>query len=289
VIKLSKHEPIKEFEEYISKIAHELHLDKAEKEELEAEWKQHLYDHYASLVKNNSPKDEAIKTVIEQFGDIKMLKNDVNWTYPSASKQHIQKEMIIILLCIVASIIGPGLLINAHFQTYFIIAPMQALILAYPIYRFIINRVTQPLLSLIGFSLIYIFFIKLFSDLLVTPLTFELYLSQLFSLDWHRLSSSDGLFTYVTLHMLWYLVIVFQIFSKNSYVPLWKRVCTASFKYWAMLLVGVLLARAQSSAEMGVIFLNVFLLYGFFQAFISIPVLHLWKAKLAYLILKKTI
>jgi hypothetical protein len=50
-MELSTQEPIKEFDDYLKNMLLDLNLDEEEKKELEEEWKQHLYDHYASLQK----------------------------------------------------------------------------------------------------------------------------------------------------------------------------------------------------------------------------------------------
>lgn len=284
---LSEHEPITEFEDYLKGLLHDLQLEEDEKKELEEEWKQHLYDHYHSLRRKDYEKDESVRIAIEQFGDIEMLQKEVNDTYPSSTKKHVQKEIVIAVICLIASLIGPAILIGAHFRPYLILAPLQALVMAYVFHRFIIKKQTYWLFSVIGFAAIYLFFLQFLPQIEGTALTFELYLNYLFSLEWNRLTGLNGLFEYVTIHMLWYVIILVQLLSTNNFVPVWKRICNASFQYWAMLLIAIFLARFQSSAEWSVLLLNVFLLYAFFQQTISINCILIWKEKLTRLLTKQ--
>lgn len=286
---LLKREPIPAFGEYIKKLVKGLDLEEEEKKELEEEWEQHLYDHLDALLKEGLEKEDAVRVVISEFGEIEMLQEEVNNTYPSSVTQHVQKEAVIITLILFASIIGPGMLIGARFQVYFITAPLQGLLLGYFLYRFIVRRLTHPVLSLVTFSAIYLYFLQLLSQMIGSTITFDLLSEHIFSLEWERLTGPDGLFQFPTIHMMWYAVIVSKILSRNNHVSLWKRVVTGSAQYWSMLLFGVLLSRMQSSAEMGVLFLNVFLLYGFLQQTLSIPVFRLWKEKMYHLILRKEV
>lgn len=289
-MELLKQTTIKEFDEYLQKLLKDVNLDKEEKMELKEEWKQHLYDQYASLEKQNINKEVAIRTVLEQFGDICSLQKEVNETYPGSLKRHIQKEIIIAIICMVASVIGPMILIDAHFRSYLIIAPIQALIIAYIIFRFVVSRQTNWLISVIGFLAIYVYFIigllPLFHG---ATFTIDLYLKQLFSLQWDRLTGLNGLFEFVTIHMMWYVVISFQILSNKNDIPTWKKVINASFHYWAMILIAILFARFQSSAEWGVLYLNVFLLYTFLQQTISIDRVCIIKEKIGRHLIKQKI
>ncbi|MDZ5472927.1 permease prefix domain 1-containing protein [Bacillus sp. 31A1R] len=278
---MSKQERIEPFEQYIKKLVLNLDLDKEEKLELEEEWKQHLYDHFAALQKQDINREEAIKTVLEQFGEMEMLQTEVNQTYPSSIKNHVQKELVIAIICLIASMIGPSLLINARFQIYFILAPIQALIVAYLLYRFVIKKQSYWFISIIGFVCIYFFFLQTFANIFHDPLTYQLYWSQLFSLDWNQLTGMNGLFEFETIHMMWYVVIAMQFLTNNGYIPVWKRVCNATFQYWAMLLIGFLLAGFQSSGQWSILYLNVFLLYSFLQQTLSIRAFLLVKEKVS--------
>lgn len=215
-------------------------------------------------------RDEAICTAIEQFGDVQMIQHEVNQAYPSATKKLILKEIIIAGLCLIACMVGPWLLIEAYFQYYFIAVPMISLAVAYGIYHIAVKRQTFWWLSIIGFIGIYIFFLLTISPTPGTSITWEFYLKQLFSLEWDRLTGPSGLLELVTMHMMWYVVIVFQFIMGNNYIPVWKRICNASFAYWAMIFIGVFVAGSFSSSETQVLVANVFLLYGFFQQTISI-------------------
>jgi hypothetical protein len=286
-MELSERQSIKEFDQYLERLLSNIQLDKEEKEELGEEWKQHLYDHYHSLRKKGIDEVTAIQTSIEHFGEIEMLQQEVNNTYPNAITSHVQREVLIGVIILIASIIGPSILIEAHFRAYFIIAPIQALILAYIIYRFVIKKQTYWVLSLVGFAASYIFFIQMLPQIYGSRLTLDFYASHLFSLEWDRLTGSNGLFEFVTIHMLWYVIITIQFFSRDTYTYIWKKICHASFQYWTMLLIAVFFARFQSSAEWGVLFLNVFLLYAFLQQTISIQALLIYKEKVRHLILRQ--
>ncbi|MFZ3580069.1 permease prefix domain 1-containing protein [Virgibacillus sp. DJP39] len=283
---MSKQVSIKEFDSYIKKITKELRLDEIEKKELVEEWKQHLYDHYDSLLRDNVDEKEAIQAVIDQFGPIEMLQEEVNQTYPGSMKNHLIKEVIIGIICIIASVIGPGLLIGAYFQPYFILAPIQALVVAYIIHRFIIKKQTYWMFSVIGFIPIYVIFLQFLAQMYGAPLTLELYLSEIFSLDWDRLAGLNGLYEFPTLHMFWYIILLAQLVGGNNYVPVWKRMCNATFHYWSMLLIALVIARFQSSAEWSVISMNVILLYAFLQQVISNQQFIQWKERINRLVTK---
>ncbi|MFE8700073.1 hypothetical protein ACFYKX_05475 [Cytobacillus sp. FJAT-54145] len=278
---MSRQEPIQLFEEYIQKLTNDLDLDDIEISEIEEEWKQHLYDHYEVLIKQGVESSKAVSIVIEQFGEIEMLQNEVNHTYPSSVRNHVQKEILIAMVCLIACITGPWLLIGAHFDISFILAPMQALVIAYLIYRFIIKRQTYWLFSIVGSILLYLVFLKFFTRFYGEPLTFNVYISHLFSLEWDRLTGSNGLFEIVTIHMMWYITIASQIMSKDQFIPLWQRISNTTFHYWAMVIIAIFVARFQSSAEWAVLFMNVFLLYVFLQQTLSNKTVLITKQKLS--------
>jgi hypothetical protein len=288
-MEVSTQESIKQFDDFIKKLVQDLHLEDEEKREVEEEWTQHLYDHYSSLLKQGLEKSEAIQTVLEQFGDIQMIQTEVNQIYPSAVKSHIQKESVIAILCVLASIIGPMIIIGAHFQPYYIFASIFALLFAYIIHRFIARRQTDWKLSVLGLIIIYIFFLQLFERMYGTEMSLELYGAHLFTLDWNRLTGTSGLFEIVTLHMMWYVVIVYQFATNANYIPVWKRILNSSFQYWSMLLFGVFLARFQNSAEWSVLFINVFLLYTFLQHTLSIKAITTFSQKVFRMFYRQTL
>jgi hypothetical protein len=288
-MEVSTQQSIKQFDDYIKMLVQDLHLEHEEKRELEEEWTQHLYDHFSALQKQGVEKTEAIRTVLEQFGDIQMIQTEVNQSYPSAIKSHIQKESVIAILCIMASIIGPIILIGAHFQLYFIFASLGALIFAYLVHRFIAKRQSDWKLSAIGLIAIYIFFLQLFTRMHGTSLSLELYGGHLFTLEWNRLTGSNGLFEFVTIHMMWYVIIAMQFITSNNYIPVWKRFLNSSFQYWVMLLFGVFLARLQDSAEWSVLFINIFLLYAFLQHTISIKEITIFSQKVSRMFYRQTL
>jgi hypothetical protein len=118
-------------------------------------------------------------------------------------------------------------------------------------------------------------------------LTIELYLQQLFSLEWDRLTGTSGLFEFATIHMMWYVIVAIKFFSIKNYIPVWKNVCNASFQYWAMLLIAVFVTRFQSSGEWAVLYLNVFLLYSFFQQTVSIQGIMIFKEKVSRILIRQ--
>ncbi|MFT4415615.1 hypothetical protein ACLM5H_17300 [Fredinandcohnia humi] len=277
---MSERQVIKEIEEYITKLLDNVHLVGDEKREIETEWKQHLYDHYDALRKQGAQKGEAIQTVIQQFGTIPLLQQEINQTYPSSIKNHIYKEIIIAIICIAASIVGPGLLIGAYFQAYFVTTPILALLFAHFIYRYIVKKQTYWLFSIIGLALIYALFIQLFQSIIGNDWNMNTYITNLFSLNWSDLTGENGIFEFTTVHMMWYVIIAMQIISKNNFFPIWQKVCNASFHFWSMLLIGIMLARFQSSAEWAMIYLNVFLLYAFLQQVVSMNLVLVCKERM---------
>ncbi|WP_102262461.1 permease prefix domain 1-containing protein [Mesobacillus jeotgali] len=279
---------IKQFDDYIKKLVRDLHLEEEEKRELEEEWTQHLYDHFSALQKQGVEKMEAIQTVLEQFGDMQKIQTEVNQSYPSAIKSHIQKESVIAILCIIASVIGPMILIGAHFQPYFVFAPLIALVFAYLVHRFIAKRQSDWRLSGIGLIAIYVFFFQLFNRM-YGSLSLDLYGAHLFTLDWNRLTGSGGLFEFVTIHMMWYVIIAMQFIGSNNYIPVWKRILNSSFQYWAMLLIGVFVAMFQSSGEWSVLFINIFLLYAFLQHTISIKGITIFSQKVSRMFYRQSL
>lgn len=278
-MELSKHETFEEFEHYLMKLLENLHLEESVKKELKEEWKQHLMDHYQALRQQQMDREEAIQAAIEQFGEIEMLQNEINQSYPSAKKHHLLNTAIIASICLIASMLGPIILIGA--RPYF---PVAVVMMAYFIYRFIINKQKNVVFSVIGFLASYICFWQLAAEIKQESFTFDFVLHQLFSIEWSRLTGTNGLFEIVTIHMMWYILLLVQLLSFKQYQRLGERISQASFQYWAMIMIGIFLARLQSSAEMGVIFLNIFLLYGFLQQIISVQFLSVWQDKVFSLV-----
>jgi len=95
------------------------------------------------------------------------------------------------------------------------------------------------------------------------------YTSNLFTLDWSRLTGVDGIFQFPTLHMLWYIIVVVNILSPSNKAML-ERAIVSSFQYWTMLAIGLALAMIAPNSETSVIILNVALLYAFLQQIVSI-------------------
>lgn len=284
---LSRQQPIEKFEQYLSALLAGLNLTSAEKAELKEEWRQHLYDHYAMLLVGGMGREQAVRTVLEQFGGIEMLQHEVNRAYPSPFKQHVLKELLIALLSLAACLIGPKLLIGAVFQPYFILAPAVFLVMAYALYHLVIKHQTNWILSLIGVAAVYGYFLQLLLPESGAVFTSGWYIKQLFTLEWGRLAGASGLFNFVTLHMFWYALIAVRLLTDNHYIPVWKRIANASFHYWAMLLAAVLLARWQPSSELSVLLLNVFLIYAFWQQALSLESLTRLKQKINRMMIRQ--
>ncbi len=282
-------QPVKEFDYYLQNLISGLNLGSKEKRELEEEFRQHLLDHYQALLKKNMGKEEAVRTALEQFGGIEMLRAEVNQTYPGSVRNTIIKELFIAAFCLLACLIGPGLLIGAIFQSYFIYAPLLFISMAAGVYHLLVKHQTSWLFSLAGTAAIYSFFLYFFLPQAGEAYTPELYIQQLFTLEWNRLTGPAGLFNLVTLHMFWYVLIVVQLILDNNYIPVWKRISNASFQYWAMLLAGVFLARWQPSAETSVLLANVFLLYAFFQQILWPEGLIRLKEKISRLLVRQNL
>lgn len=284
---LSVREQIEQFERYLQEITSRLEIDEQEKKELKEEWRQHLYDSLDSLMKKGMDKDEAINAAIQQFGEVEPLKEEVNRTYPSARKLHYQKELFIWLTCMLAAMIGPYLLIRAHFNIGFILTPMIFLAVSYALYHYVVKRISFPVVALLLVPVIYWFFINTFFSYSDPnhpdyQFTFERYAQVIFSLDWNELTGSEGIFTFPALHMLWYAVILWKMAAHKRDQSLWKTISIASFQYWAMAFIGVLFARGASSAEAGVIEMNILLLYGFLQQIVYPLDWVIWKQKIIH-------
>lgn len=193
----------------------------------------------------------------------------VNESYTISLKARLLKELLIWVICLIAASIGPGLLINAHYQVYFIIWPLILLVLCSGIYHVILRKISFPALWFVGVLLFYGTFVY-FVCQRFSP---EYYVQNMISVKWDELTGSDGLFRVPTLHLLWLVIIVFALTFRKNKKRLWLLVVQSSFEYWAMIMAGLFLVVTETltnSGEGKVILLNIFLLYGFLQQAIEL-------------------
>lgn len=272
MILLDKPREIREFEDYLTRIVEPLTLGKEEKAELREEWLLHLTDSMNDLMQHGMPEKEAIEHTIKQFGEAELLQAEVKKSYSSSLKRHLLKELLIWGICLIAMSIGPGLLINAHYQLYFIIWPLILLVLCYGIYHVIVKRISFPALWFVGVLLFYGTFVYFICQ----RFSAEYYVQNIISLKWDELTGGDGIFSEPSLHLLWFMIIAFVLtFSKNKKRQ-WLSVVQSSFEYWAMVMAGlniVVTETLTNSGEGKVILLNIFLLYGFLQQAIDLDFL----------------
>ncbi|MBO8171952.1 MAG: hypothetical protein H0Z33_08680 [Bacillaceae bacterium] len=276
------HKRVEPFETYLNRMVNALDITESDKKELLEEWRQHLYEALDARIERGMEKEKAVQEVLKQFGDPDMLQEQVNQVYPSFWKQHVQKEAVIWSLILLAALTGPSLLIGAHFRVYFITVPLTTLLLGYVVYHFFLKRISHPLLALVVVPPVYLYFIYLFYVSMGKPWTPGVHLEQMFSVRWDELTGLDGIFTYPSLHMLWYGVILWKWVTLKHGQSFWQVVGKASTEYWLFALIGVWMARLAPSAEWGVFQMNVLLLYGFLQQIISPSGLVVWKNRVAY-------
>lgn len=260
---------IEEFKNYLDEILAHTDLEKDDKIELEEELNQHLYDSYHNHIQHGATHHEAIYSVMAQFGNAEFIREEIKNSYPSAKKQHAYKEIIVWGVCMIASIIGPGLLIGAHFQFYFISSPIFYLGLSYLFYHHILKKLKSSLLTSIGFIVAYCSIAYLFYSMIAKPFQLKLYAQYMYSFKLDELTGINGLVEFPTMHMMWYVLILWTLYKWNKYQPFWKVVFSVSFRFWALLFISIIIAKGTSSAEQGVIAMNIMLLYGFLQEMIQ--------------------
>lgn len=255
-----RQQSVKEFEAYLARVAERLSLDKTEIDELKEEWRQHLIDRMNHYIAKGVTEQEAIEMAIEQFGEADLLGSEVNRSCVSARKSFFVKEGLVWLICLVAASIGPGLLIGAHYQLYFITLPLLCLVLCSAMYHTAIRRVPFPLLSFIGFVVFYGMFVITVAS--VNPIDELLRLMVPQRLQ--DIAGSSGLFTLPGLHLLWVAAIAGLLASGFRL----RSVVQASFEYWFLVMIALALANSEwltSSSEGKTILMNIFLLYAFLQ------------------------
>ena len=254
------------FDQYLNGILSSLKIDRKEKRQLKQEWNQHLLDILDNLLQSGLEREKSIDIAIQQFGSPELLKQEVTEVYASTKKQHRLKESAIWIICLIAAAIGPYILIKAQFSFGFILTTVLALLFYYVVYHKII-KVIPNLISYFALLPIYIFWVFVFLTL-GNEVSAEQYITNLFTLDWSRLTGVDGIFQFPTLHMLWYITVLVVILTYRHKAMI-KQVVITSFRYWTMLTVGLALAKIAPNSETSVIVLNVALLYAFLQQIVS--------------------
>lgn len=211
---------------------------------------------------------------IQQFGKPELLKKEVAQIYLYTRRQQRLKELAIWIVCLIAASIGPYILIKAHFSIGFILTSAFTLLCFYFVYHKVI-KVIPNVITYIAVLPLYAFWVYMFLKL-GNEFNIGYYTSNLFTLDWSRLTGVDGIFQFPTLHMLWYTIVVVNILSPSNKAML-ERVIVSSFQYWTMLAIGLALAMIAPNSESSVIILNVALLYAFLQQIVSIMKFKLYR------------
>jgi hypothetical protein len=200
----------------------------------------------------------------------------INKNHQSAKKLNFLKELLVWLICIVATSIGPSLLISAPYDIAFSIASVILLVICCVSYHFIIKWLNHTYISIFGLCTLYGYFI--YFIVYENSITYFLHQLLVFRLR------GDGFFTLSMMHLLWIIVII----KKLVILPLSKQtilnIVQSSFEYWAVIMLSILIIRTEiitNSGEGKVIIGNVFLLYIFLQQFIDTKFFILLKNMIA--------
>lgn len=255
---------IKPFVEYLDYITDSLNIEEGEVCELREEWYQHLVELMEDFIDKGVSRDEAIYLAIKQFGDVPLLKSEVNRSYPSSRRLNFIKELIVWFICLIASSIGPSLLINAHYRIFFSIGPIFILGICYGLYHFVLKKLKSYYIMSVALPLLYGYFIYF----IVTKDSFSYFVAELLNF---RLGG-NGLFTISMLHLLWGLVIAKHLFITSFNKQLFLNIVEASFQYWSMIMIAIFISFTElltNSGEGKVITDNIFLLYVFLQQVIE--------------------
>jgi len=260
-----------EFTNYVTSFTGTLSMNPDEKDELLEEMEQHLGELMAHFIKQGHSKEEAVKLAMEQFGSPDQLRPEFQKSHIPSWKQRMSKEILIWLICLVATSIGPSLLINAHYTILFVVAPLMFLIVCALLYHGVIQKVRYPILWIAMFLLLY----GIFTWDMIQLHSFKLFMVELVTF---RLGS-EGLATLSIFHLLWFGVLL-RFLHKG-----WRSLARTSYEYWTMLIIAVYLVRAEiltNSGEGNVLLLNTFLLYVFLQQMIESGVVVKIKNKMKH-------
>ena len=248
---------------YLDSITEYLSLDNEEEKELKKEWYQHLEFLMNDFINKGVSRNEAIQLSINQFGEPNMLRTEVNKNFLSPRRLHLLKELFVWSICLIAASIGPVLLINAHYSVFFVSGPLVYLAICYGIYTFVVRKLYNPYLRIIGMIFCYSYFAYLGSQI-----SLKHFISELMSLNF----GGDGLFTISVIHLLWITMIITHVSSNSLRKQKIFSLIRASFEYWLMLFLAIVIVRTEiltNSGEGKVMILNIFLLYAFLQQVID--------------------
>ncbi len=223
-------------------------------------------------------EQEAIKLVLQQFGDAAKLREEVKRSYPAPRSMMWLKELLIWALCLTAASVGPWLFIDARYSVFFVIFPMLVLLVCAFVFHVLLSRIACPPLWMIpGTLLLYAAF--LFFVVRLTSL--ELVWTQFTTLSW----SGDGLFTMSIIHLMWAAVVAYRLISSSSSSARMSAAVRSSFEFWMMNLVSLLIVSSgllSDSGEGNVFILNLFLLYGTLHQVVNPRFMVITKNKLQY-------
>jgi hypothetical protein len=284
---INKNKCIKEFEDYLNQITESLSLSIDEKNELKEEWLQHLIESKDHFLQKGIIEQEAIQQAMKQFGGVEKLQSELKRSMVSLQRLHFLKELVIWLICLLATIMGPSLLIGAYFQVYFILFPLFLLFCCYVIYHIMIKRGKHLIIPILGLPIAYIAYASYY----VSRDSWAAFFKNIFNLHWNSLFGGYGLFNSPSLHLLWIMMIISILFVQRSNKKKWQSMIRGSYEYWFMIMIAMFIVTKEwldFSNEMIVILLNVFLLYGLLQQIVVPARIQKSISKLEYFLRKAT-
>lgn len=272
-------------EKYIDRIIAPLAITHDEKAEMREEWLQHLEESMAALKATGYSEAEAAKLAMERFGSAEHLQADVRRSFWTAGQVYWFKEAIIWALCLLASALGPGLLIGAKYELIFTVAPLCLLIVFCLLHQGVqvaahagrgilrripggntagervamVVRMLGALISYIGVMSIFVLWGPI--DSMGSPVGI---LRELLAMP--VLESSLGLFTPKMVHLLWVALLLWRVGARQLPGSRIQVLVQASLAYWLRLLAACLLVVALGQsipAEAQVLMLNSAILYSF--------------------------
>ena len=265
---------IDDFDKYVKDLLSGTHLNQLDQNNLQEEMKQHLYDHYNNLISKNVSHDEAIKSTIEQFGNVTQIRKQVNRTFSNTIIEEIMKEIFIFGIMIFSFVLGPIIFkisVNISFPQA-IFASLLTLLIAIPFQHLILKRQKYLFFSIIVVIVIYFvywsWYVGLSSNIDNNILKYSI--SFIFSIDLTTLVNSSGLLNPPTVNMFWIIILLVQLSKVDYDDKYWKKMINVSFQYWSMLSLGVIVSTNIQNSSMQIIFMNAFLAYAFLEQIIKI-------------------
>jgi len=255
---------IKEFNTYLNNITGSLNLEQEEERELQEEWYQHLIDLMDNFIYKGFTENEAIVLAIKQFGEVQVLKSEINKNFLNPRKLQVIKELVVWFICLIAASVGPSLLINAHYSISFSIGPIVLLGICYTIYHFILKGLKSFFIRAIALPFLYGSFIYF----IVSVHSFSYFIDELLSPH----LGGDGLFTISMIHLFWIIIISKNLFTTFPWKQRVLNITQWSFEYWSMVMIAIFIIITElltNSGEGKTIIGNIFLLYGFLEQLID--------------------